>query len=301
MEELTGVGDKLGWLNGSVSAAEEQLRRLGIEIIDLNLNTITSLISGQRVDLIKFHTADSGTLFSKHGSIPMAAAPIGPFAVTVSGTVDAELGWEFEAGFGVDTTGVWIDPRTHISLYGGVSAGIEASVTFAGILGLNLSAGAGVQVFAGLGLSDPDASDGRIYMDEIFAGVGDSRSLGQAILDVMKIDTRLEVEGYARGVLDLPWPLPNITLFDTSFKLSNIASQHREVQQTESLRRIPLAGQGEKALPATLRADGTLVITGTANRDYLGLKGSLWHGRSEVVRLPQWSLRRRQESRVQRR
>lgn len=277
--DLTGVGDKLGWLNGSVSAAKEQLRSLGVEIIDLDLNTITSLISGQRVDLIKFHTKHSAELFSKHGSFPMAAAPIGPFVVTVSGSVDAELGWEYEAGFGVDTTGVWIDPRTHISLYGGVSAGVEASVTFAGILGLNLSTGAGVQVFAGIGLRDPDASDGRIYMDEIFAGVGDSRTLGQAIVDVMKIDTRLEVEGYARAELDLPWPLPNITLFDTSFKLGDIASQHQEPTTDpssntfKSLRRIPLAGQGERALPATLLADGTLVITGTADRDYVGLKG----------------------------
>ena len=277
--ELTGVGSKLGWLNGSVSAAKEQLRSLGVEIIDLDLNTITSLVSGQRVDLIKFHTKHSAELFSKHGSFPMAAAPIGPFVVAVSGNVDAELGWEYEAGFGVDTTGVWIDPRTHISLYGGVRAGVEASVTFAGILGLNLSTGAGVQVFAGIGLRDPDASDGRIYMDEIFAGVGDSRTLGQAIVDVMKIDTRLEVEGYARAELDLPWPLPNITLFDTSFKLGDIASQHQEpttdpsANTFKSLRRIPLAGQGERALPATLLADGTLVITGTADRDYVGLKG----------------------------
>lgn len=272
--DLTGVGNKLGWLNGSVTAAKDYLRSLGIVIPDVTLDTVKSLINGDKLNLITFHDGDSGTLLSTHGKFLLAAVPVGgPFVVTVSGTVDAEIGWEYEVGFGVDTTGVWIDPRTRIGLYGGVSAGVEASVTVTGLFGLSLGAGAGVQVFAGIGLRDPDPSDGRIYMDEIFRGVGDSRTLGQAILDVMKVDTRLEVEGYARAELDLPWPLPDITLFDTSFKLGDIASQHKEPQQTTSLRRIPLAGQGELAMPATQKPDGTLVITGSAGPDYVSLKG----------------------------
>ncbi|MCA8997325.1 MAG: VCBS repeat-containing protein [Planctomycetaceae bacterium] len=274
--DLTGVGGKLGWLNegaDALSSVKEELRVLGIEIIDVNTATVQKLLTGEKVDLITFHQADSGTLLSEHAEFLVAAAPVGGlFAVTVSGTVDAELGWNYEVGFGLDTTGVWIDPRTSIGIYGSVSAGIEAELTLAGLVGLEIGAGAGMQLFAGLGLRDPDAADGRIYMDEIWRGAEDSRSLEQAILDVIHVNMRLDAQGYVRAALDLPWPLPDVTLVDESFNLGAIIDSQQSAVQTRSLRRLPLSGQAGLAMPANLLSNGTLVLTGTEDRDYVGLK-----------------------------
>ena len=76
-----------------------------------------------------------------------------------------------------------------------------------------------------------------------------------------------------KAEVDLPWPLPDITLVNESFSLGAVVSNHHEAVQTTSLRKIPLAGQGTRALPAVLGADGTLTLTGNADQDFVGLKG----------------------------
>ena len=134
-----------------------------------------------------------------------------------------------------------------------------------------LEAGVGVQVSAGLGLRDPDPSDGHIYMDEIAALV-DHRGLTQAIGDIMTFNVRLTAQGYVRSELKLPWPLPDITLFDASFSIGDLSNDQRDAVQTSSLRKFALAGQGLKVLPAVMQGD-TLIITGTSDRDFISLSG----------------------------
>ena len=56
-----------------------------------------------------------------------------------------------------------------IGVGAGIRAGVFAKLKLAGFLDLaELQAGAGVSVGARIGLADPDPSDGRLYLDELF-------------------------------------------------------------------------------------------------------------------------------------
>ncbi len=264
--EAAGVGEELGWLTSQVGEVRETLRDYGVEFAEFDTGTLTKLISGERVDLIWFQASDSGILWDFDQSFLFAAAPIGPFVVSLSGVIRAEIGWDWSVGFGVDTTGVWIDSGTHLGLYGSARAGVQGSLSVAGLLGVTLEAGLGVQINAGLGLRDPDPSDGHIYMDEIF----DGRPLLDAIGNVMKFEINASAIGYARGELNLPWPLPDVTLFDVSFKVGGISDSERDAVTQNTHRKFALAGQGEKD-PLGVMQGETLVITGTADRDAVTL------------------------------
>lgn len=273
LADAAGVGDKLGWLTGSINSARADLSKLGIQFANIDANTVGRLINGDKVDLIWFHQESHTVLWNADESFLFAAVPVyGPFILTMSGEVHAEVGWDWSVGFGLDTTGVWIDSGTHVGIYGSVRGGVSGELSFAGIAGLKLEAGVGVQISAGLGLRDPDPSDGHIYMDEIIKAT-EGRSLTQAIGEVMQFNVRLGAQGYVRSELDLPWPLPNITLFDQSFSIGDLSNSQRDAVTTKSLRKYTLAGQGAKDLPAILQADGTLLITGTSDRDFMSLSG----------------------------
>lgn len=270
--EAGGVSDKLGWLTSSVDSARETLRGYGIEFANIDIPTVTKLINGDKVDLIWFHKEDSSTLWEADAGFVFAAVPIyGPIVLTMSGQIRAEIGWDWSVGFGLDTTGVWIDSGTHIGIYGRASGGVEGEVSVAKIVGVGVEAGIGIQISAGLGLRDPDPSDGHIYMDEIIRAT-EGRSLTQAIGDIMKFDVKLSAEGYTRGEVNL-LGLVSFTMWDSHFKIDNLGNNQRDAVQVNSLRKFALAGQGQKDLPAVMQADGTLVITGTSDRDFMSLSG----------------------------
>lgn len=257
------IADKLG-IGKTLSDA-------GIKLAEINDATVTKLINGERVDLIRFESSADNNIWSTDQKFTLGVVPLPPplsfIQVAVSATLRAGLGWDYFVGMGIDTTGVYIDPRTHVGINGNVRAGIEGELTVFGLFGVGVEAGAGVQVSAGLGLEDPDPSDGRIYLDEISA---QGSNFLDGMLHVLRFDLNVSAFAYARAELNLPWPLPDITLFDERVTLSSSVTTHHSPTDTKNHRKIPLPGKGDLPAPVTFE-NGVLFINGTADRDYVSL------------------------------
>ncbi len=243
--EQLGVDRAFGILFQNISDTTSALQKMGITLPSFDLPFFTSLINGDKVDLIKFNTEGSFLKWSEGKSFPVAAFPVGPFVVKASLSTWGQVHGEYNVGLGIDTTGVYIDPATHIGIRGAVGADVTASVSFLEIAGVNLSAGLGVVAGVGLHLVDPDPSDGnRIYFDEIFRPGEDVVS---SVLSVMQVDAQLDVVGHVKGEVDLPWPLPDFTLFDETFSIGAITSTHQSPSITGTKRIYSLPGQALKA------------------------------------------------------
>lgn len=184
------------------------------QVTELAADQIKKLIEGERVDLIRFDTA-GGNQWSQAvytPSIPIPLAPI-PATVNIAAGIEPFVGWNYYVGIGLDTTGFYIDDRTSIGVYGGVSANLKGSLALAGFLDVaSLTVGAGIRLEAGLKFNDPDPTDGgRLYLDEIF---NPSRSTFDNFTHALTFYARGEVTAHAVAKTTLPFPLPNITFFE---------------------------------------------------------------------------------------
>ena len=141
------------------------------------------------------------------GVIPLPIPAI-PLTVNISAFVEPYAYFDYEVALGIDTTGFYIDPTTHIGVGGGVRAGLEGSVDALGFIDLaSLDLGVDLSVSSNAGLNDPDPSDGKIYLDEIY----DGRDVAGSFLSAMRVELKGQADGFARAALSLPWPLPDIT------------------------------------------------------------------------------------------
>jgi len=129
--------------------------------------------------------------------------------VTVEFDITPYIGWDYYVGMGVGTSGVYLDPATHVGVHGGLEVEAGAGVSLAGLIGVDLELGAGIRVSAGVGLADPDPRDGRIYLDELARR---GNNLADAFANALTFQMQGEMYGYADLVVNLPWPLPDITL-----------------------------------------------------------------------------------------
>jgi Ca2+-binding RTX toxin-like protein len=257
---LTSLLSDLGSAAGQVNAV---LAQFGITQHVTHPGVIDRVIRGERVDLLTFRTA-GGQNWDFGSNYPVAAMPVGPFLVTVNSHINPYVGYSYLVGVGVDTLGVYIDPATHIEVHGGLDVGLGGEVSLAGILGIEAEVGAGVQVSAGLGLNDPDPTDGRIYLDEVARRGG---NFAQGLLDTMTFHVGGEMYGYAALNLDLPWPIPDVTLFEGDISLGtfigNDPADRRDTPVlTNSLRARSI--WNDTPLPAGWLRDGTLYLDGTS-------------------------------------
>src|SRR6202011_1261122 len=98
------------------------------------------LIQGNPVDLLSFHKA-GGDKWNKDFTIPLYSFGIPEIvSININALIQASLSWDYAFGFGIDTTGFYIDPTTHIGLGGSISAGLSGSLT---VLGLPLASAGG--------------------------------------------------------------------------------------------------------------------------------------------------------------
>ena len=263
---------------------------LNLTSFDISPATILDLIQGKRVDILELstqggdHTGDSKDFLL--AAFPFAIGPI-PFSVNLSATLGYDVGYEYFAGIGVDTMGVYIDPMTHFRAWGGAFAGVKGDLALAGLFDLaSIEGGLGLQINAGVGLKDPDPSDGRIYLDEIVRTIDDqgnsvSYDLAESLARVMYVALGGEAYGYAKAGISLPWPLPDITLFDTHWTIgqfgTNLGTESRSAQtpsstQKERLRGLPV----ETDIPAqyATQSGNVLTLHGdlTSNRNYVDVK-----------------------------
>lgn len=287
LKDKIGLGGDLGWLTSAVSGSVSSLdidgignflNQYNIKLHVTNANaadSIQRMLKGERVDLLSFHSS-GGDAWGGGGVVPLGVILIGPVPVSVSVELGAHVGWQYNVGVGIDTTGFWIDPATRIGISGDVHAGIRATVGIAGIAGVNVSAGAELSVFAGLGLNDPDPSDGRIYLDEIIRS-GDN--FGEAFLRLLHFRAGADLGAYIHAEADLPWPLPDITLIDESFAASPIYDSNGTPTLTQSKRLLPLGGapKSTDSLETLVRIENgqrVLVLNGSDNDDSFFVSGT---------------------------
>ena len=245
-------------------------------VIDITPETILDLIHGKRVDLIKFEDS-GGDSFSASFDVPIAAAviPIGPIPVTasLSFTAFAKAGWSYFAGLGVDTSGFYIDPKTHFKAYGQVGSALKAKLSVLGLAGVKTKIGVKGSLNVKVGLVDPDPSDGRIYLDEILDH-GES-SLGQSLLDVVSVTAGGEAHGFIRMVAKFLWFKKTIFKddypifsFDTQLKSGNRSPRLNPTSQRNTLKRSPGGATAEiDANLLMLQQDGTLRIDARSGRN----------------------------------
>ena len=283
--EMIGVNEGLGWLLKSTSldssGLRSQLESLGITV---HLPTdpaqaaqfIDKLIRGERVDLISFEQKGGDPrIVDFRRDLTLAKIPVYIGTIDVDAYVSAHFGWNFLVGMGVDTMGVYFDPNSHIGVHGSVEAGLKGSFKLGGFLelasiygGLGLSAGLGVDVY------DPDPSDGRLYLDEIFRddncdGHDDStgQSFGQRILSSFDFYAFGEAYGHIGAQITLPWPLPDITLFDERFQIGTFWNSNEAHSITPADNRRLRGVRNDEQLSLPRLSDGTLLISGDSRSD----------------------------------
>lgn len=222
-EFLTGGG--LGLENVKIPIAE-------------NPALINDLLQGKPVDLISF-TDSGGDRFSKSFSVPIAAAaiPLGPIPLTVSLSFQTTVaaGWNYFVGFGIDTSGFYIDPGTRVGASGAIEAGLSASLSILALASATISAGAGAAVELSAGFSDPDPADGRIYLDELLSPGEETLPtetqeqeavidvLADRLLDSMYLRVSGEAYAYARAVAKILFF--KFTIFDERWTLASFSGQ----------------------------------------------------------------------------
>ena len=285
-----GINSTLGWLVNSVSPdvsrIRDQLQSLGIKVgIPTDpqgaASMIDKLIHGERVDLLKYETS-GGSQWGFDNNMDLVKIPLGIGTLDVSARLGAHFGWDYFVGLGVDSMGFYIDPNTHIGISGGVETGLTGSFKLGGLLSIaSVFGGVGLRAGARVDLFDPDPSDGRVYLDEIFR---EGEDLTASFLAAMDISAYGDAYGHVGAKIDFIWP---ITLFDEKFQLASfwdVSGGHT----LQSSKRIRLS-EVDKPLVLTKLSDGTLVINGDNDRgDRVILSGGngvvtvnwLGHGKS---------------------
>jgi Ca2+-binding RTX toxin-like protein len=262
---LPVVGKSLGELLGLPSF----LTAGGIGVAGFTLNvtpqTVSDLISGKLVDLIRFEQS-GGDRYTKGFSVPIAAAvvPLGPIPLTASLSFRTEvsLGWNYYIGMGVDTAGFYIDPGTSVSALGSIQAGLKASVSLAGIAGMDVTSGVGAGVNLAVGFRDPDPRDGKIYLDELVnQGAG---SLGRGLYNAADVNVGGEAYAFARGVASFlfwDWEVfytrSTIASFGSQLSGNNRKAVSNPTSQRSETGRAPFSDQ---LLPDGLLQNGILAI-----------------------------------------
>jgi Ca2+-binding RTX toxin-like protein len=182
---------------------------------------VTDLINGKQVELIRY-TNSLEKEWKDSASVSSPPIPLLP-GLTASGSlgVEGNVGGRLFVGVGVDTTGAFIDPKTSFTLYGGARAFAEGSLTLFGLAGASVDVGVGAKLEAGVKLNDPDPTDGKIYLDEV---LNPNKGVLDSLLASTKLFAQAEANGFVRAKLELPWPLPDVTLFEKEFAAESLWS-----------------------------------------------------------------------------
>lgn len=284
LADVLGISSHLDWLwnrpestsygGQTIPQIKSALNRLGIEVpLADNPSLVQNLIRGERVDLIRFHKSGGQQWSVGDVNIFIGTVPLPPIgSINFNLFARPYLGWNYNVGLGIDTSGFWIDPATRISIGGGLEVGLKGSAALFGFFNFaEVSVSASLDVSAGISLRDPDPSDGKIYLDEIFHHLSSEGAGLASIGQFLKGDLRVDVNGHARVKLDLPWPLPDLT-FSKSIQIDQWMVPE-PARPTSTPRPRPNA---ELPLASGLAqvVGGVLVLNGTPGADRVVLDQS---------------------------
>jgi Ca2+-binding RTX toxin-like protein len=239
--------------------------------VSLTDDDLPRLFRGEVVDLIRWEDSDAGRPLDEKFSVPIAAAavPLGPLPLTFTLSFDTTVyaGWNYYVGFGVDTSGFYIDPGTMVGASGGIQSGLTASLSILAIAGVSFSAGVGASLGLSVDFEDPHPEDGRIYLDELLRQGEGLSQLPQRLLSAMSPEISGEAYAYARAVasfLFFDWELFNERTTLASFSGQLGRNNRPAVQNPKSIRnesgRAPVTNDGIPAELVTVQ-NGVLKIT----------------------------------------
>ena len=281
------LGTTLDSIKAALPAGFELLPGRSLTLADAKA-VVGELIDGKRVDLVRYTNSGSKE-WKATESFTVAAFPVaGPVTAAFGGSVSASVGAKYFVGVGMDTTGLYIDPRTSFSLFGGVDATADATVALFGLLGARVSVGLGAQLEAGVKLNDPDPTDGKIYLDEVF---NPAKGVLNSLLDSLKFYAQANVNGVLRVKAVLPWPLPDITVFEKVFKGDALWSTAGDKKTTTpdgktTFRALPLAPDTPLNVDALVRVENgqrVLVLDGTAEANGANIQLAKKDGKVKVT------------------
>jgi Ca2+-binding RTX toxin-like protein len=223
-------------------------------------NLLTKVINGDKVDLLSYSKA-GGTKWGQSFCFTFLSLGVpGVADVHLDACFGGYIGWDYSVGFGLDTTGFYIDPSTHIGVSGGIYAGLHGGLR---VLGFDLASAdgrIGLDANARLSVRNPDPSQGdRIYLDEIFRP---GENLLQSILGAMKVDFTIDVTAHVEAKLNLVFT--TLTLFSHDWNLARLVDLHTAPTTTQSKRPVPLNLQNADLShdPNVTLANGVLTIDG---------------------------------------
>jgi Ca2+-binding RTX toxin-like protein len=274
--EKLGIDGALGWLTRIVSTAnlgdtfseiQGFLNQYHVyigspeqPINNLNdlANRLTRVIQGDRVDLLTFRQ-QGGSRWETSVNYPLFAVGLGP---VVSFDVGVRFGgylqWDYKVGLGIDTTGFYIDPSTHIGIGGGLFGGINGNVRVFGFPLVSAEGRVSLNASASLSLRGPNPSSDRIYLDEIFRPGED---LVQSFLDALKVDVTLGLSAHLEAKLNLLFF--SITVFSHDWNLARLVDLHIPLHTTQTKRTLPLNLTTQELAITPL--DGVLTLDGSAS------------------------------------
>lgn len=288
--DVLGVNQQLGWLlqstQGGQGSIRSRLSSLGIEVnIPENATAAAQmmhdLVAGERVDLISF-AVEGSSEWGTTETIPLAKIPAGIGTIDVSANVGAGFAFTYSVGMGVDTMGIYLDQNTHVGIHGKAHFGFTGEFKLAGLLNIgSIYGGAKAQAGIDIGLYDPDPSDGKVYLDEIF----DGNNLLDSFMAALDVNANADLYGYVGAELKLL--IIRKTLFHEEFHVGQLWSSGQEHTLVTTHRKRPAVGEATIALPRT--ADGAVIIEGGDGDDRItlskegGLVKVVWLGHGQAL------------------
>jgi Ca2+-binding RTX toxin-like protein len=279
--EKLGIDGALGWLTQIVSTADLGhtfseiqgflnrynvyigTREHPVQTLDDFGGLLTHVIQGDRVDLLTF-SAQGGNRWETSQSFPLFAGGIGAVTFDIGVQFGGYVRWDYKVGLGIDTTGFYIDPSTHIGIGGGVYGGVNGHVR---VLGFPLVEGggrAGLDASAGLSLRGPNPSSDRIYLDEICnpCRLDHPEEIVQSFLDALQFDATLGPSAHVEAKLNLL--VTTITVFSHDWNLGRLVDLHVPLHTTQTKRTMPLnlTSQDLTHDPLVTFNNGVLAIDG---------------------------------------
>lgn len=213
------------------------------------------------MDLLSFHRT-GGSQWGKQFCFTFLSLGVpGVADVHLDACFGGYVGWDYSVGFGIDTTGFYIDPSTHIGVNGGIYAGLHGGLR---VLGFDLASAdgrIGLDASAHLSIRNPDPSQGdRVYLDEIFNG----GNLFQSIVNALQVDFTIDVTAHVEAKLNLFFA--TITLFSHDWDLGRLVDVHLATATTQSKRvmRLNLQNQDLSQDPAVSFSNGILTLNGSS-------------------------------------
>jgi fibronectin type 3 domain-containing protein len=226
-KEIPYIDKSIGEMLGIDSDIGSGIAIAGVQLLPPNdaKMAMRNFIDGKNIDLIKFELEKDIKLSSKEFIKPFEIGRVDFIPGVASGVLEAFLSGSVMLSIdiyaGVDTSGVYLDPKTRLGIDGYVEGGVKGTLK---VFGYDLAEAKGsLQLDAGIGVQPLDRQgDGRVHITEFQGELEDNlistitvdlSAKVKAQINIVKID----IFGYERDI--------HITILDEDFHIANLVNE----------------------------------------------------------------------------